>query len=153
MTSNFHTYLGDLQFGVHRFLSGFESGTQKKTQNTTLPLPSLFPILGNGSKPLFVPEATLYKWNFVMVTVECQTNLRCWILKVVKEACKILEVMEVIWRSKRVQIVMAMAYSRNMGKNMVVCKEDSLSVENCDRKQSALVERPLFSPIQRIKMC
>ena len=41
--------------------------------------------------------------------------------------------MEVKWRSKRGRIDTAMAYSKNMGKNRVVCKKDPQSVENCDR--------------------
>ena len=42
--------------------------------------------------------------------------------------------MEVKWRSKRGRIPVAMAYSKNMGKNRAVCKKDSQSVENCDRE-------------------
>ena len=61
----------------------------------------------------------------------------------------ILEVMEVKWRSKRGRIDTAMAYSKNMGKNRVVCKKDPQSVENCDREPPPTlkvlqVERPLF---------
>ena len=60
----------------------------------------------------------------------------------------ILEVMEVKWRSKRGRIDTAMAYSKNMGKNRVVCKKDPQSVENCDREPPPTlkvpqVERPL----------
>ena len=62
----------------------------------------------------------------------------------------ILEVMEVKWRSKRGRIDTAMAYSKNMGKNRVVCKKDPQSVENCDREPPPTlkvpqVERPLLS--------
>ena len=61
----------------------------------------------------------------------------------------ILEVMEVKWRSKRGRIDTAMAYSKNMGKNRVVCKKDPQSVENCDREPPPTlkvlqVERPLY---------
>ena len=61
----------------------------------------------------------------------------------------ILEVMEVKWRSKRGRIDTAMAYSKNMGKNRVVCKKDPQSVENCDREPPPTlkvpqVERPLL---------
>ena len=57
--------------------------------------------------------------------------------------------MEVKWRSKRGRIDTAMAYSKNMGKNRVVCKKDPQSVENCDREPPPVlkvlqVERPLF---------
>ena len=59
----------------------------------------------------------------------------------------ILEVMEVKWRSKRGRIDTAMAYSKNMGKNRVVCKKDPQLVENCDRQtplKVLWVERHLF---------
>ena len=61
----------------------------------------------------------------------------------------ILEVMEVKWRSKRGRIDTAMAYSKNMGKNRVVCKKDPQLVENCDRQTTPplkvlWVERHLF---------
>ena len=58
--------------------------------------------------------------------------------------------MEVKWRSKRGRIDTAMAYSKNMGKNRVVCKKDPQSVENCDREPPPTlkvpqVERPLLT--------
>ena len=61
--------------------------------------------------------------------------------------------MEVKWRSKRGRIDTAMAYSKNMGKNRVVCKKDPQSVENCDREPPPTLKVLQWNaPFMKIKL-